>query len=87
MGVPDHLTRLLRNLYAGQEATEPHTEQQTGLELGKEYGKAIVTLLSPCLFNFCAEYIIKMLGWMNHNLESRLPGEISTASDMQIIRL
>ena len=41
MGVPDHLTHLLRNLYAGQEATEPHTEQQTGLELGKEYGKAV----------------------------------------------
>ena len=41
MGIPEHLTHLLRNLYVGQEATEPYTEQQTGLELGKEYSKAV----------------------------------------------
>ena len=41
MGIPDHLTSLLRNLYAGQEATEPDMEQQTGSKLGKEYVKAI----------------------------------------------
>ena len=40
MGIPDHLTHLLRNLYVGQEATEPYMEQ-TGLESGKEYGKAV----------------------------------------------
>ena len=39
---------------------------------------------SPCLFNFYAEYITEMLGWMNHKLESRLPGEISITSDMQM---
>ena len=39
MEVPDHLTCLLRNLYACQEATEPDMEQQTGSKLGKEYNK------------------------------------------------
>ena len=41
MAVPDHLTCLLRNLYAGQEATESDMEQWTGSKLGKEYIKAI----------------------------------------------
>ena len=42
MEIPDHLTSLLRNLYAGQEATvEPDLEQQTGSKLGKEYVKAV----------------------------------------------
>ena len=41
MGIPDHLTRLLRNLYAGQEATELDVEQQTGSKLGKEHVKAV----------------------------------------------
>ena len=42
MGLPDHLTCILRNLYAGQEATlEPNVEQQTGSKLGKEYVKAV----------------------------------------------
>ena len=41
MGIPGHLTCLLRNLYAGKEATEPDMEQQTGSILGKEYDKAV----------------------------------------------
>ena len=41
MGIPDHLICLLRNLYAGQEATELDMEQQTGSKLGKEYVKAV----------------------------------------------
>jgi len=41
-------------------------------------------ILSPCLFNLYAEYITWNSGWMNHKLESRLPGEIPTISDMQI---
>ena len=41
MGIADHLTYLLRNLYAGQEATELDMEQQTGSKLGKEYVKAV----------------------------------------------
>ena len=41
MGIPDHLTCLLRNLYAGQEETELDMEQQTGSKSGKEYVKAV----------------------------------------------
>ena len=41
MGIPDYLTCLLRNLYAGQEATELNMEQQIGSKLGKEYVKAV----------------------------------------------
>ena len=50
MGIPDHLTSLLRNLYAGQEATvELDMEQQTGAKLGKVHSQGCI--LSPCLFN------------------------------------
>ena len=46
MGLPDHLTGLLRNLYAGQEATlELDMEQQTGSKLGKEYLKVVIATL------------------------------------------
>ena len=55
MGIPDHLTSLLRNLYAGQEATVRTRHGTTGSQLGKEYVKAD---LSPCLFNLYAEYIM-----------------------------
>ena len=41
MGIQDHLTCVLRNLYAGQEATEPEVKQQTGSKLGKEYVKPV----------------------------------------------
>ena len=42
-------------------------------------------ILAPCLFNFYAEYIMRNTGWMKHKLESRLPGEMSITSDMQMI--
>ena len=58
MGIPDHLTCLLRNKYAGQEAKlEPDMEQQTGSKLGKEYVKAVYC--HPCLFNLYTEYIMR----------------------------
>ena len=57
MGIPDHLTCLLRNLYVGQEATvRMDMEQQTGSKSGKEYVK--VVYLSLCLFNLYAECIL-----------------------------
>ena len=65
-----------------KQQVEPDMEQQTGSKLGKEYTKAVYRL-----FNLYAEYIIEMLGWISHTLESRLPGEISTVSDMQMIPL
>ena len=55
MEIPDHLTCLLRNLYAGQEVTESDMEQQTGSKLEKEYIKAVCTLL----IYFYAEYIMQ----------------------------
>jgi len=55
IGIPDHLTCLLRNLYAGQEATELDMKQLTCLKLEKEY----IKVLSPCLFNLYAEYHVK----------------------------
>ena len=83
MGIPDHLTCLLRNLYVGQEATVRTGHGTTEwFQIGKEVCQGCI--LSPCLFNLYAEYIMRMLGWMKHKLESRLPGEISITSDMQI---
>ena len=61
MGIPDHLTCLLRNLYASQEATV-RTEHGTDLfQIGKELHQGYI-LLSPCLFNLCAEYIMRNTG-------------------------
>ena len=82
MGIPDPLTCLLRSLYAGQEATEPDMEQQTGSKSGKEYVKAVYC--HPAYLNYMQSTSCEMLGWMNHKLESILLGEISITSDMQI---
>ena len=62
MGIPDHLTGLLRNLYAGQEATVRTGHGTTDwFQIGK--GVFIVgSILSPCLFNFYAEYIMRNTG-------------------------
>ena len=78
MGIPDHLTSLLRNLYAVQEATV-RTEHGTTdwFQIGKGVRQGCI--LSPCLFKLYAEYIIR-----NAGLEEGLPGEISIPSDMQM---
>ena len=81
MGIPDHLTCLLRNLYAGQKATEPNMEQQTGSKLGREYFKALYC--HPDYLTYMQRTSCKMLGWMKHKLESRLPAEISITSDIR----
>ena len=83
MGIADHLPCLLRNLYAGQEATV-RTGHGTTDWLQIRQGVRQGCILSPCLLNFYAEYIVRMLGWKKHKLESRLPGEISITSDMQM---
>ena len=60
MGKPDHLTCLLRNPYqVKKQQLEPNVEQQTGSNLEEEYDK---TMLSPCLFNLYAEYIMQNAG-------------------------
>ena len=80
MGIPDHLTCLQRNLYARQEAKVRTGHGTTNWE--RVYQSCI---LPHCLFNLYAEYIMRMLDWMKHKLESRLLREISTTSDMQMI--
>ena len=83
MRIPHHLTCLLRNLYAGQEATVRTGHGTTDwFQIGK--GVHQDCILSPCLFNLYAEYIMRKLDWKKHKLESRLPGEISVTSDMQM---
>ena len=84
MEIPNHLTCLLRNLYAGQEATvRTGHEQQTGSKSGKEYVKAIYC--HPAYFTYMQGTSCEMPGWIKHKLESRLPGKISITSDIQII--
>ena len=61
MGIPDHLTCLLRNLYAGQEATVRTGHGTTDcFQIGKEVHQGCI--LSPCLFNLCAEYTMRNAG-------------------------
>ena len=85
MGIPEHLTCLFRNLYAGHEATV-RTGHRTmdWFQIGK--GVCQGCILSPCLLNLYTEYITscKMPGWMKHKQESRLTGEISITSDIQM---
>ena len=83
MNIPDHLTCLLRNMYAGQEATV-----RTGhgtmdwFQIGKEYVKALYR--HPAYLTYMQSTSCEMLGWMKHKLESRLQEEISITSDMQM---
>ena len=61
MGIPDHVTCLLRNLYAGQEATVRTRHGTTGwFQIGKGVHQGCI--LSPCLFNTYAEYIMRNAG-------------------------
>ena len=83
MEIPDHLACLLRNLYAGQEATVRTGHGTT--EWFQIRNVCQGCILSPCLFNFYAEYIMRNAGLEEAQQESRLPGEISITSDMQII--
>ena len=83
MGLPDHLTFFLRNLYAGQEA-----KVRTGhglmdwFQIGK--GMCLGCILSPVYLTSMQSSSCKVPGWMKHKLESRLLGEISITSDMQM---
>ena len=86
MGIPDHLTCLLRNLYADQEATVRTGHGTTDwFQTGK--GVCQGCTLSPCLFNLYAESIVRNAGLDEAQLESRLPGEISITSELQMTPL
>ena len=66
-----------------KQRLEPDMEQQTGSKLGKEYVKAVYC--HSAYLNYKQSTSCEILDWMKHKLESRLLGEISTASDMQMI--
>ena len=86
MGIPDHLTCLRRNLYAAQESTvRTGHGKQTGSKSGKEYVKAVYC--RPAYLTYMLSTSCEMPVWMKHKLESRLPGEISITSDMQMTPL
>ena len=83
MGIPDHLTCLLRNVYAGQEATVRTGHGTTDwFQIGKGVCQGCIS--SPCLLNFYAEYIMRNAGLEDAQVESRLLGEITITSDMQM---
>ena len=83
MGIPDHLTCLLRNLYTGQEATfKTGDGTMDWFKIGK--GLYQDCILSPCLFNLYAEYIMRNAGLEETQAGSRFMGEISITSYMQM---
>ena len=73
MGIPDHLTCLLRNLYAGQAATVTTGHGPTDwFQIGKGVHQGCI--LSPCLFNFYAEYIMRNAGLDEAQTEIKIGG-------------
>ena len=83
MGIPDHLTCLLRNLYAGQEATVRTGHGTTDwFPIGKGVRQGCI--LSHCLFNFYAEYIMRNAGLEVAHAVIKIVGEISITSYMQM---
>ena len=84
VGIPDHLTCLLRIcMLVKKQQLEPDMEQQNVSKFVKEYKKAVHC--HPAHFLYMQSTSCEMPGWINHKLESRLPGGISTTSDMQMI--
>ena len=83
MGIPDHLTCLLRNLYAGQEARVSTGHGTTDLfQIGK--GVCQGCILSPCLFNFYAEYIMRNAGLEEAQAGIKIAGRNINNLDMQM---
>ena len=83
MGMSDHLTCLLRTLYAGQEATVRTGHGTTDwFQIGK--GVRLGCILSPCLFNLYAEYIMRNAGLEEAQANIKIAREISTTSDMEM---
>ena len=77
MGLPDHLTCFLRSLYVGHEAT-----------VIQNWGRSMTRLyIQAAYLTYIQSTRCEMPGWMNHKPESRLPGEISTTSDVLMVQL
>ena len=71
-------------MQARKQQFELDMEKQTGSKQEKEYVKAVYCLNNPAYLTYMQSTSWEMVGWMNHKLESRLPGEISITSDMQM---
>ena len=83
MGIPDHSTCLLRNLYAGQEATVRTGHGPTDwFQIGKGVRQGCI--LSPCLFNLYVQYIMRNAGLEEAQAGIKIAGKISITSDMQM---
>ena len=83
MGIPDHLTCLLRNLYAGQEATVRTGHGKIDwFQIGK--GVCQGSILSPFLFNLYAEYIMRNAGLEETQAGIKIAGRNTITSDMQM---
>ena len=83
IGIPDHLTCLLRNLYADQEATVKTGRGTTDcFPIGKGVCQGLYCPLA--YLAYMQSISCKMPGWMKHKLESRFPGEIARSSGMQM---
>ena len=83
IAIPDHLTCLLRNLYAVHEATVRSGHGTTDwFQIGKGVRQSCI--LSPCLFNFYAEYIMRNAGLEEAQAGIKIAGRISITSDMQM---
>ena len=83
MGIPEHLTCLLRNLYAGQDAIVRSGHGTTDwFQIGKGVHQGCI--LSLCLFNLYAEYIMRNTGLEETQAGIKIAGEISITSDMQM---
>ena len=84
MGIPDHLTCFLTNLYAGQEATVRTGHGTTDwFQIGKGVRQAVYC--HPTYLTYMQSTSCEMVGWMMHKLESKFLREISTTSDVQMI--
>ena len=85
MEIPNHLICLLRNLFAGQEAT---VRTRRGTTILFKFGKGVrqgCVYCHPAYLTYMQSTSGEMPAWMNHKLESRLLGEMSTTLDMQMI--
>ena len=69
-------------MHVKKQQSEPDMEQRTGWKLAKEYVKALY--YHPAYLTYMQSTSWEMPGWINHKQESRLPGEISITSDMQM---
>ena len=84
MGIPDHLTCLLRKLYAGQETAVRTGHGKTDwFQIGKGIRQGCI--LSPCLFTLYAEYIMKNVGLKEAQAGIKIVGELSIPSNMQMM--